>query len=144
MLDQDLNAWVLEVNGHPSLNVMFTQQYMCSKKGEEVLSQTDLTVKSIVLKNSILLSQLTSTQSASKYNCHQIYPPTEDGFSAVTKYLLDIKMIFHSLCSIRDKEAITTTQFAKLLTLPDYKHLSKAQVSTCFEKCASGKRMDFY
>lgn len=38
LLDQNLKAWVLEINDHPSMNVMFTKEFMAPAKEDEILS----------------------------------------------------------------------------------------------------------
>ena len=45
LIDQDLKAWVLEINDHPSFNIHYTNQYIGSAPSNETLSQVDLLVK---------------------------------------------------------------------------------------------------
>ena len=66
LIDEDLNAWVLEVNNNPSLLIHFDADQMSGKKmREEDVCQVDLYVKSQVVRDTILLAQK-SVKSLSK------------------------------------------------------------------------------
>lgn len=55
LLDRDLKAWILEINDHPSLNIMYTKEFMWAKKEDETLSYVDLHVKKTVMVDALKL-----------------------------------------------------------------------------------------
>ena len=55
LLDKDYKAWILEINDHPSFNVLYSKDFMGSKKEDEVLSFVDLHVKKTVTQECLRL-----------------------------------------------------------------------------------------
>lgn len=62
LLDKDRKAWVLEINDHPSFNIMFSKDFMGGNKEEEHLSMVDLHVKSQVMTDALHLVMLKKSQ----------------------------------------------------------------------------------
>ena len=57
MLDSMHKAWILEVNGHPSLNIYFEKEFLnISKKSDADVCPIDLYVKGRVVKDAIKLA----------------------------------------------------------------------------------------
>ena len=58
MIDEDLKAWILEINNNPSLNIYFDPETMSTKrKDENDICQVDLYVKSRLVTDTILLAK---------------------------------------------------------------------------------------
>jgi hypothetical protein len=79
MLDQEQKAWILEVNGHPSLNIYFEKEFLdISKKSDADVCPIDLYVKGRVMKDAIKLATKKDfwKQSAFK-SLKLIYSPLE-------------------------------------------------------------------
>ena len=58
LIDENLKAWILEINDHPSLNIYFDAEFMSGKKMEDAdICQVDLYVKSALVTDTILLSK---------------------------------------------------------------------------------------
>lgn len=53
LLDEDLKAWILEINDHPSLNIFYQKEFMGKKAGDEIISYVDLHVKSTAMKDAL-------------------------------------------------------------------------------------------
>lgn len=65
LIDQNLKAWILEVNDHPSLNIYFDTAFMQTcKMEEEDICQVDLYVKSRVVTDAITISRKKSPSSS--------------------------------------------------------------------------------
>ena len=56
MIDSGYNAWLMEINNSPSLNIMFEKDFM-SSEGSEV-SPIDLEIKKPMLSDALQLAQL--------------------------------------------------------------------------------------
>lgn len=58
LIDENLKAWILEINDNPSLNIYFDTEYMRTKKMEEYdICQVDLYVKGALVTDTILLAK---------------------------------------------------------------------------------------
>ena len=54
LIDEDLKAWILEVNNNPSLNIYFDAEAMSGKRMyESDICQVDLYVKSRVVSDTV-------------------------------------------------------------------------------------------
>lgn len=54
LIDNDLKAWLLEINDHPSLNIFLEKDYMGGGMGK-TLSTVDLYVKKTIIGDTIRL-----------------------------------------------------------------------------------------
>lgn len=64
LIDEKYKAWILEINDHPSFNIMFSKEFMGTKKEDEILSNVDLYTKSEVIREAIGLALSSQTKLA--------------------------------------------------------------------------------
>ena len=62
LLDKDLKAWILEINDHPSFNILYEKEFMGTKAGEEIVSNVDLHVKQTVMTDALKLTLMTKSK----------------------------------------------------------------------------------
>lgn len=118
LLDDKYNAWILEVNDHPSFNIMYTKEFMGCKSEDEILSMVDLHVKHEVMVEALNL--VTKPQSklaeiGDRFNkSTRIMPCLDKDHSSVGEMMQLIRELFYKLCSIRDKSSLSSGNFEKL------------------------------
>jgi len=137
MLDENLRAWLLEVNDHPSLNINLEKEFMSGRR-DGTLSLVDEYVKQRIVGDSIKLAKKRTALPASFGSLQQIYPTIEDE-TTHHKFFRRIRELFYSVTTIKNKETISYSQFEKLYG----KHfeslgIKKADMSVVFQK-ACGK-----
>ena len=116
LIDEDLNAWVLEVNNNPSLLIHFDADQMSGKKMEESdVCQVDLYVKSQVVRDTILLAQksVTSLNKTDRLNSMARIAPSEDDDEVYQNIQL-LRRIFYSIAPTNRRGAISSQNFEKL------------------------------
>lgn len=59
LIDQNLKAWLLEINENPSLNIYIEREFMAGNTDNEI-SRVDLDIKTEVVTDAILLAKRTS------------------------------------------------------------------------------------
>ena len=111
---------------------------------EEDICQVDLYVKSRLVTDTLDLvrkSRDTVTETDEFRSLTKIHPATSEDES-IYSLIRDLRTIFYSLCSIRDKSQISSTQFEKLLPKQVIKShgLMKIDLTLAFQNGAQGAR----
>ena len=122
LLDEDYNAWILEVNDHPSFNIMYSKEFMGNKQEDEILSRVDLHVKHQVMAEALTLaakSKKKLDEIGDRFkHCTRIMPCSEADHVFVGQMMQNTRSLFYKLCLIRDKKNLSSGNFEKLHTHP--------------------------
>mmetsp|Transcript_5660 Transcript_5660/g.4871 ORF Transcript_5660/g.4871 Transcript_5660/m.4871 type:complete len:309 (+) Transcript_5660:352-1278(+) len=128
MIDSKYNAWLLEINNSPSLNIMYEKDFM---SGESELCKIDQEIKQPMLsdvlqlanvyrKNRDALNGVDEHNSLSKIYCNSVFDPDEE-FNVFP----NLKIIYNSLTGIRGRSSLTSSQFMKLFSNIEYLKLGR-------------------
>eukprot|EP00347_Sterkiella_histriomuscorum_P015864 403355394 len=99
LIDENLDAHLLEINDHPSLNIFLEKDYMGGGMGKS-LSQIDLYVKKRVVGDSIKLSKKSSQQLRDLQEFRsltKIYPDEQDESSEVARLMNKLRQIYYEI-----------------------------------------------
>lgn len=66
MIDSDLKSWVLEINEHPSFNIISSCEYLGFNNKTREFSEVDLYVKKLILTDCLKMAFKTRNQE--KFN----------------------------------------------------------------------------
>lgn len=118
LIDKDLKAWILEINDHPSFNIMYSKEFMGTVKSEETLSQVDLYVKKMAMTDALKMvlkkpEKLDQVEN-SIFSYSRVFPCSDPDHNKVGYTMFKIRELFYKLCSIKDKLFITSANFEKL------------------------------
>ena len=114
LIDENLKAWVLEVNDHPSLNIYFDST--CGMEGfhptDDDICEVDLFVKSRLVKDTITLCKkkrvdvLDIDEHGSLTKIHP--PPNSDNNASVDMLELvqTLREVFYSLTPVKSKATV--------------------------------------
>ena len=101
MIDENLKAWILEVNDHPSLNIYFDTSFMEAKKNtEEDICEVDLFVKSRLVTDTIRMVKQKRSELAQTHefgSLTRLHPADMDSWEEAT----DDNWVFHAMLTLR-------------------------------------------
>lgn len=133
MLDEDCNAWLMEINANPSMN-MFLEKDGANGSKSKTLSELDKHLKSKVLQDAF---HIVKSKDPSDHGCfEQILPVENEDFNRF--YLFDrVRSLFEVLGGVKKPNFLTASQFEKLgrhskLVCP---HFGKADYAILFKEC---------
>jgi len=90
MIDEDLKAWVLEMNHNPSLDIYFSSEYMSGKKmTDDDICPVDFHVKNRVITDTLQLARkkLSTISSIDNFNSLSHIHPKEYGAAPFNRIL---------------------------------------------------------
>lgn len=103
LLDEELKAWILEINEYPSFNIFFETDENSKDKDsseEQILSQVDLHVKKNVMNDALKVA-VTKNRSPENDNSHKnmkrILPCKDKDHSRVYLQISKIRQLFSVL-----------------------------------------------
>ena len=140
LLDKKMNAWLMEVNANPSLN-MFLEKDMPENsliEPEKILSELDKFVKTKVAADAIRI--VTGHGTEEFEGTYQQVLPEEDG-SLDNYYIWNRALsLFEMMVSQgKQSEAVSNFQFSRLSRVPDFAKVNqffKADLDICFKNMA--------
>ena len=124
LIDENLKAWILEINDHPSLNIYFSNEFMRSKKYlEEDICPVDLQVKTTVVTDTINLAkkkystikETEAFKSLTRVHPSQGDPDPADESECVYQLCELMRKAYYSLTPLKNKAFITAQNFEKII-----------------------------
>ena len=136
LIDENLNAWLLEVNANPSLNV-YTDKELPNGDIEQTLSELDKFVKTSLLSDVIKVVTTPNEhhKSLQELGCLQKILPIDNG-SLDELYLYSYaEKMFEILAGQKSYDFITSSQFQKLSKYPGLTnaHILKAHYDIIYK-----------
>lgn len=145
LIDEDLKAWLLEVNDHPSLNIYFDTEFMSHRvMKEEDECPLDLYVKGRVVGDTIKLVKKKDFFEHDSFRSLEKVHPSED--SSLTDLVLKLQQLFYGIAKIREKNMISAQSFEKMADKPLIQKLGlkKYDLSLLMQSVTSNaKSVDF-
>jgi len=140
LVDQNLKAWLLEINANPSLNI--GHEDSTDFKAKEIISPVDKFVKEKVVEDCLLITKKSAAKQASldKYRTYEnIYNSESSDFKEM-EIFQDILHIFGKLSGVRFKTHLTSGKFIKLASIPGMtnEHIVKASYDIIYQKAMKG------
>ena len=131
MIDSKYEAWLLEINNSPSLNIMFEKDFMSDEENE--ISEIDKDIKMPMLTDTLHLARLYARNrealeeiieynSLTKIYFNYVFNPNE-----AFNVLWNLKIIYNSLTGTKGKGSLTNGQFIKLYSLVEHLRLGELQ-----------------
>lgn len=113
MIDSECNAWLMEINANPSMNMFLEKQTPTGK--EKIISELDRYLKTKVLND---VFGIIKEKPDGDYGCFEkILPIDDESFNRM--YIWDqIRIIFEKLGGIKRPDFLTASQFCKLGRYP--------------------------
>ena len=117
IIDSKYNAWLLEINNSPSMNIMFEGEFMSDEKE---LSEIDLEIKlpmmsdvfqlaNLYRKNRDGLTGLEEHNSLTKIYCNSVFNPNPE-----YNVFPNMKVIYNTLTGTKGRSSLGSSQFSKL------------------------------
>ena len=105
LVDQNLKAWLLEVNDNPSLYIYLEKDYMGGGVEKEI-SRVDLEVKSAVVGDAILLAK--KSERVDQFRTYSRLTGVDEGESShVVGHMMRLVNLFNELTPIKDKKHLS-------------------------------------
>ena len=121
LLDKKMNAWLMEVNANPSLN-MFLEKDMPPESNiepEKILSELDKFVKTKVIAEGI---RIVTGQGTNEFegSYEQVLPCDEDGYENYYIWNRALNLFELMVKTGKQSDAVTLFQFSKLARVPEF------------------------
>lgn len=113
-----MKSWILEINDHPSFNILTCKEFMGCRHLNCPISEVDLYVKKRVMTDAIKLAFKSrnheSIQDIDSYrSLERIFPLEQDSFSQVYEGMTALRQFFAKL-SGRSEYTLKSSQFESL------------------------------
>jgi len=136
MLDEDCNAWLMEINANPSMNMYLEKQNIYGGK-EKILSELDKHLKTTILQDAF---HIVRSKEIMGYGWFEQILPVED--KSFNRFYIweEVRQIFHKLGGIKQPDQLTASQFCKLGRYPTLtcSFFGKADYSIVFKQYIRG------
>ena len=141
LLDEDLKAWLLEINDNPSLYIYLEKDYMGGGV-EKVLSEVDLQVKKKCLGDAINLTSKIFRGDDMEVEAHKSYSRLHLQ-GAVTDSLYQLLGLFDFVTSIKNRRHTGLSGLSKLCNRANIKgKVSRTDVTLLFQKHLQESKAD--
>ena len=136
LIDQNLKAWLLEMNDNPSLYIYLEKDYMGGGVEKEI-SRVDLEVKSTVVADAIMLAKRSTTEEwpATFRSYRRLCGLQDVDDSPVIHSSTQLMKLFTELCQIKDRKHLTlsgiTNKLANRPSIQQYQ-LTKPELTVLF------------
>jgi hypothetical protein len=153
MIDSKYNAWLIEINNSPSMNIMFSKEFMPAEDDIE-LSEIDQEIKLPVLSDAFQLASLyrkdnewldtiEEHNSLIKIYSNDIFDPDPE-----FNVLHNLKIIYNTLTGTKGRQSLNSGQFTKMYANIDHLRsgmLQKPDMSLVFSSMVGRYKtmMDF-
>lgn len=129
LIDEQMKAWILEVNDHPSLNIYFDNSkefFQQREMTDDDVCPLDLYVKSRLVGDMISLANTKDLTSVTKFgSLTNIFPNKEN---TMTRTVTDLQKLFSSTSRIREFGKVSSQAFEKLAEKPLLKQLGLQKI----------------
>lgn len=116
LIDENLNAWLIEVNANPSLNV-YVDRELPNGDIEQTLCELDKYVKSMLISDTFKLATSDSQDVKSMGCLKRVLPDDNSQYDQYYIYS-QAETIFQYLAGTKGSDAISSSQFQRLSKLP--------------------------
>jgi len=137
LLDKKMNAWLMEVNANPSLNMFLEKDVPpdCGIEPEKILSELDKYVKTKVIAESL---RIVTGLGTSEYEgtFEQLLPCDEPDFDRYYIWNRGLELFELMVKQGKASEAVTLFQFSRLARVPEFTRMNqffKADLEICFK-----------
>ncbi|CDW88877.1 zinc finger lsd1 subclass family protein [Stylonychia lemnae] len=146
LIDENLNAHLLEINDHPSLNIFLEKDYMGGGMGKS-LSTVDLYVKKTIVGDTIKLTKKSDealNETTQFRSLNRILPLEEPEAAEVQETINKFRELYYQLAPVKSKVNMSSSNFEKILTKSELKFdqlgISNIDLSLLFQKQSGGKK----
>ncbi len=136
MMDQNLKAWLLEINANPSMN-MYLERELPTGEREKTVSELDKHLKTLVLTDGIRIAK--ARKELDDLGCYEKLLPRDDVNYERFMFWNEIRTIFTKLGGLKNPDTLTSSQFQKLGRYPELTgpKLVKAQYDILYRQVTS-------
>lgn len=115
LLDQNLKAWVLEINDHPSLNIVMCKVPMGCRHLDCPVSNVDLVVKKEVIGDLYQIMRNNNQVEDRFMSYSRIFPLKKSADERVYGEFKKLRNFFYGLCNSKDGlNSLSAASFEKL------------------------------
>ena len=121
LLDKKMNAWLMEVNANPSLNMFLEKDVPLDSniEPEKIISELDKFVKTKVITESIRIVTGSGTNEF-EGSMEQILPSSEEDYESYYIWNRGLVLFDMMVRTGKVSEAVSLFQFSKLARVPEF------------------------